>query len=383
MQDARAATRITSRQAGLGFALLVGVVIIWVSSSELTKYLFQDEDFDKPFFITYLCSSSFSVYLLGFLCRPDWRRQLKELRWSQLEYEPVSAEEPPASLVQSGAERTGSVQAAGEAQPKPLLPLCTIIKVASVFHALWFAANYAYNLSLDRTSVSSNTILSSTSGFFTLVLAAICPALDADRFSVSKLVAVLLSVGGVVLVSVSDAESDSGNNTATGDIIAIFSALMYACYLVFLRRKTGERDIDMPLFLGFVGAITMVLLWPVLFLLDHTGFEKFDLPTRKVWLFLLANALIGTVLSELLWLRATLLTSPLVATLALSLTIPLAILSDYIFQIQEAKLSWMYILGTLMILASFFLINLAAIHPDWIQRTWSWMQGHGKSRETK
>lgn len=75
----------------LGLLVLLLVDIIWVSSSELTKvnisqdmlwrkknqldlfqYLYHNETFQKPFFCTYVKTSMFMLYLLGFLFSP-WR----------------------------------------------------------------------------------------------------------------------------------------------------------------------------------------------------------------------------------------------------------------------------------------------------------------------
>jgi solute carrier family 35 protein F5 len=54
---------------------------------------------------------------------------------------------------------------------------------------------------------------------------------------------------------------------------------------------------------------------------------------------------------DYLWLYSTLLTSPLVATLGLSLTIPLAILADAVF--HEVHLNAMFVTGTTMVFAAF------------------------------
>lgn len=53
---------------------------------------------------------------------------------------------------------------------------------------------------------------------------------------------------------------------------------------------------------GFVGLFNLLLLWPGFLLLDYTGFEAFELPSQLVWMYILINGLIGTVLSEFLWL---------------------------------------------------------------------------------
>lgn len=81
----------------------------------------------------------------------------------------------------------------------------------------------------------------------------------------------------------------------------------------------------MPMFLGFVGLYSLVLLWPVLLILNYTRLEVIELPDRTTWLSLLLNAFIGTVLSEVLWLWATLVCwgSGRRFKRALHLTIPL------------------------------------------------------------
>merc|ERR1712078_900908 len=52
--------------------------------------------------------------------------------------------------------------------------------------------------------------------------------------------------------------------------------------------------------------------------------------TMEVAIALIANGLLNSVLSDLLWAKAMVLTSPTVATVGLSLTVPLAILADWV-----------------------------------------------------
>jgi hypothetical protein len=49
------------------------VVLLWVGSSVLSQYIFDNSDFGKPMFMTCFNSSLFSVYLLGFFICPNWR----------------------------------------------------------------------------------------------------------------------------------------------------------------------------------------------------------------------------------------------------------------------------------------------------------------------
>ena len=46
-------------------------------SSELTKYIFDDLAYEKPFFSTYVKTSLFSTYLLGFFIYPPWREECR------------------------------------------------------------------------------------------------------------------------------------------------------------------------------------------------------------------------------------------------------------------------------------------------------------------
>ncbi|KNC73819.1 hypothetical protein SARC_13624, partial [Sphaeroforma arctica JP610] len=59
----------------VGLVFLAFVVIIWVGSSWLMKFIYSsgETSFNKPFFLSYYNASMFSVYLLGFVWRPQWR----------------------------------------------------------------------------------------------------------------------------------------------------------------------------------------------------------------------------------------------------------------------------------------------------------------------
>ncbi|KAJ1939999.1 hypothetical protein EC988_007161, partial [Linderina pennispora] len=58
------ASALSSRRI-VGLLLLLCVVFIWVGSSFLVSNLFGEQDFNHPFFITYLNTGTFSFYLVG------------------------------------------------------------------------------------------------------------------------------------------------------------------------------------------------------------------------------------------------------------------------------------------------------------------------------
>ncbi|XP_026468944.1 solute carrier family 35 member F5-like isoform X3 [Ctenocephalides felis] len=414
----------------LGLFVLLLVDIIWVSSSELTKYIYHNQEYEKPFFSTYLKTSLFTFYLFGLCLWPPWRDYYTNVdpykspsyllvsephddeNFTVEDNSPTSLGEPVFVPVKTPNRETcsedmhqadctsdsddGSIRSvrfnklaevrqmpdngateallarlsyhaslrASEAARRAAnrLPTQRIAKIALLFCLLWFAANYTFQLALSQTEAATVTVLSSTSSLFTLVLAALFPSNIGDRFTISKLIAVCLSITGVALVTFSDIQIDK--KVPTGVVLALVSALFYAAYLVFLRRKVDHEDkMDIPLFFGFVGLFNLVLLWPALFIFHYSNLEMFEWPTRQQWLFLLANGIVGTVLSEVLWLWGCFLTSSLIATVAISLTIPMSMLADVL--LKRVNYSMMFYLGTVPMLVAFFAVTLLAHYDNW------------------
>lgn len=173
-------------------------------------------------------------------------------------------------------------------------------KTALIFCILWFIANYMYQLALDPSETALVTLLSTTSSLFTLILAASFPSSIGDKFSISKLVAVALSVGGAIIITMSEVNEP---HNSRGIILSLLSAFFYACYLVLVKRKNDtDEKIDIIEFFGFVGLWNILLLWPLFLVLNFTQLESFEMPNRKQFLILFLNGLIGTVISEALWL---------------------------------------------------------------------------------
>lgn len=173
-------------------------------------------------------------------------------------------------------------------------------RTALMFCIMWFFANYLYQMSLEFGQAAMVTVISSSSSFFTLVLAAFFPSSNGDRFTFLKFLAVAFNITGVVILELA-AITDS--KSTRGIVLALLSAFCYAAYLVFVKRKSDtEEKIDIPLFFGFVGLWNLLLLWPVFFILHFLQIESFELPNQTQFAILFLNGLVGTVLSEALWL---------------------------------------------------------------------------------
>ena len=85
-------------------------------------------------------------------------------------------------------------------------------------------------------------------------------------------------------------------------MLALVAALAYAVYIVLLKKALNHEDkLDIPMFFGFVGAFSFILLWPFFFLLHYAELEGFEAPSAYQLTLILANGLIGS-LAEGLWL---------------------------------------------------------------------------------
>jgi len=72
------------------------------------------------------------------------------------------------------------------------------VKAAATFSILWFVGNYSYQAALSHTEAGIVNVMSSSSSFFTLLLAACLPSGLSDSFTITKFMAVLASIAGVV-----------------------------------------------------------------------------------------------------------------------------------------------------------------------------------------
>ncbi len=238
-----------------------------------------------------------------------------------------------------------------------------VARLALAFTLPWFAGNYCYQAALADTEAAVVNILSSTSSIFTMILAAMFPSGTGDKFTLSKFFAVCFSISGVVVVSYSDLNLEDGS-IPKGALWALGGSFFYSVYIVLLRRKVHhEENMDAPMFFGFVGVFSSLLLWPGLFVVHLTHNEPFELPTAKQWEFLVVNGFIGTVISELLWLWGCFYTSSLIATLAIGLTIPLSVLADVLW--KNKNYEPIFIVGTVPMFLSFFICALLTHYEDW------------------
>lgn len=352
----------------LGLLMLGLVIILWVLSSFLINLIFEDDSYRKPFFITYINTAAFIFYL--FPTAKAVVVNYKDTGRANVHRELIMEEEGTGSDSNRSVDMTSplltNLEAGTHANQKKRLTLYETIKLSAEFCILWFTANLVTNASLAFTSVASQTILSTTSSFFTLFIGAIC---HVESLSKSKVLGSFISFVGIIMVTKSDshqryqrhiADVSGDDNDAVrvliGNLLALAGAVLYGVYSTLLKREVGdETRVNMKIFFGFVGLFNLLFLWPSLIVLDFFGWEPFSLPKDpKVVVIIFVNCLI-TFVSDFCWAKAMLLTSPLSVTVGLSITIPLAMFGDVIF--KHKTMSALYLFGATLILGSFFIIN--------------------------
>lgn len=382
----------TSRVPGKGLArhsigiiLLLITVILWTASNFLASTIMADNSYSKPYFVTYINSSFFSIFLVWAAVKracgnPDFNQESLRRDISSIGYEPINAHEEqelskqrderemaadphPCNLCPH-ADSSVSLEELQETTLSRRLSLSQTARLSFEFCLLWFLANYFIAACLEYTTVASSTILTSTSSIFTLMIGA---WLAVEQFTIRKLVGVLASLAGIILISSVDLTGNNDQNRgsfphkthfqlAIGDGLALGSALLYGIYTSVMKKRIGDESrVDMILFFGFVGLFNLVILLPGFPILHYLDVESFELPpSKRITTIVLINSATSLV-SDVCWAYSMLLTSPLITTVGLSLSIPLSLFGQMILNHQMSSV--LYWVGASIVLLSFVFIN--------------------------
>lgn len=399
----------------LGYFFIFLVCVIWIAASFLVSRL--EAHGLSPVLLTYICSSGF-IILTPFRARAIFDAlshartgkgvvHAKE-RGDETNRKGVSTGVNPraevrtrrrdsdidgielATLVKdnrTGDEETGNSRSADDKEDR--VRAAYVAPYSFWYHAraalavapIWVAAQLAFDYSLLMTSVTANSMLSSSSAVFTF---AVSVYLGLDKFSWWKVIAVSSYVIGTVLVTLADSDprgveteennpmsgldvdgsnalGESIQTPMIGNILALAAAGMYALYTAIMKVYLVEDErTDMTLFFGLMGVINFTVMGVGLVVLRSLGFlgNLFRSVDTRVFLLACSKAFFDNVCSDYLWARAVLLTSPTIASIGLSLQIPMAasveVIIGHPIWATHLKQACLMALGTVFILAGFF-----------------------------
>ena len=111
---------------------------------------------------------------------------------------------------------------------------------------------------------------------------------DWFKFAMSYLATI-----GFILIFIEDylfQSEDAGTTLMMGDGYSLGYSLIYAVYTVKLSEITGEigeEKFRYNLFLGFQGLLNVVVMIPILFIFDVTGFEDLQSPDLNYTLIMI------------------------------------------------------------------------------------------------
>ena len=349
------ADRAERQQALLGLSLVLAVSIIWVLASFLVQDLEQLGV--HPVVVTSVSNSLFAIYLPVYLVSRFLSSRsaapltpIRGLESSALTNATTYEDLP--SFSEWRADWRGALHVLWGNQ---------LFKAAVYVAPLWFFAQLTFNTSLSMTSVTSNTILSSTSALFTFLFSVL---LLSERFTYFKLCCILALMIGTGMVTFSDGISsargdESAEPSILGDLLCVVSAALYGMYTVSIRNRIQGDDLSVPmtLFFAFMGVLIALTTLPVLLIIAVMGIPLGSM-SLSIFGVLILKGCLDNVLSDWMWARAILLIGPTLATSGLALQVPIAVVSDVIISHPARLGSLATILlttsGGSMILAAFF-----------------------------
>ena len=225
---------------------------------------------------------------------------------------------------------------------------CTMLSLIGITSALsWY-------VSLPLIPVSANTAIYNSQCVGVFIFSVL---ILKEKINLWKVLAILLCVGGVVMIALGGKQSKSATgNSAWGYLAVAISMVSYSLYEVLYKKWIEEEPnheklveeeglvtpetpleeeekgafdnvVEAFLVIGFIGLITLFVFWIGIPIANATGLEKFEFPTSKDWEVLFINALLDTTFNVFLLISIS-FSNPLFVSIVSLLTIPTSVVAD-------------------------------------------------------
>ncbi|KAL3695817.1 hypothetical protein R1sor_009893 [Riccia sorocarpa] len=340
-----------------GVVYIISVALIWITASFVVQSVVDGGV--SPFLITYICNSLFVVYIpiveggnkLKSLLKQNGLWQSLNVKAHDL-HDSVS-EAPSHSEKQNLLNRGGEERTAGR----------------TVEEEVTLAEN-----ELGGEDESREVRLSKTEEQIRLTDIAEKDPIDGTELETlekkdetwSRKRTALVGFVAVALGDSQHGASEVALKPVWGDLLTLISAMFYAVYTALIRAKISDEDEEKgncstALVLGYLGLFNAVFFGPIALILHFSGVEPFHRLTLTQVGLIVGKGLLDNVLSDYLWAKAVLLTSPTVATAGLTIQVPIAAVVDSFRGIVPAPAN---VLGAIMVLIGFFGINRSPVTEE-------------------
>jgi solute carrier family 35 protein F5 len=278
---------------GRGFVLLGMVVVIWVLSGFLIQRILQPSEFNHPVTMTVL-----SVGLCGLLLLIP--REFREPKH--------------------------------ESAVKPLLKYENRDKSTQIviLGIIWLAGQLLYNMSLRHMSVSANTAVSSSSSVFTFLFSVLL--LRGYSITIPAVCALACSSAGVLVIAnlTTEGPETGSHSSVLGVVMALIACACYGLFTTLLKLYyPSDKTMSVVSLFGYLGMVAWAIGIPLIAFAHLTDIDPFSLPTStRVISGIIANSLVGSVLSDILLAQSVLLLNPITVSIGLTFTMPFSSIID-------------------------------------------------------
>jgi len=240
-----------------------------------------------------------------------------------------------------------------------------MVKYTAIVSTALTVAGLSWYVAVALTTPSDLTAIYNCSAFFAYVFSV--PLLR-EPLRLDKSIAVLIAIGGVLVVAYGDTkgtDEEGGSEADTtagsrfiGNVVIGIGSVLYGLYEVMYKRYACPPDGVSPgrgvsfamTFGALIGTFTLTVLWIPLPILHWLNIERFELPDATTgWLVLAAVLSNATFSGSFLVLIS--LTSPVLSSVAALLTIFIVAIADWF--IFGEPLSMAAIIGGSMIIIAF------------------------------